>query len=317
MVFPFLRLPRELRDKVYGYALQQPYTLEFSDKSETLHQPGGEEYRPNLELFLLSRDTYLESREVFYSQTEFVLDCSSRLFLGKKSCIAVLFFESRPLDVLPYTRIIELNIEVDLRPSQSEPVELPDSWDEVVQWLSKCGLQHLKIRISAPLRDLVMTRTAHYAAEATSGFQFILQLMASISQLKSVHRLWVQCSTRVPHRDIAWTCESFLHHLTYVRNSFLPANSLPAVGSGKGLRARYNLKDYFSYIEDPRAGTVSVYLDIDRQGKAYVEHEWRSRVFPDRWCLGYGTFQFTFHPENEWNHYCRDTSELQTMPLPV
>jgi hypothetical protein len=70
--FPFLKLPREIRDLTYELLVSTPYTLTYIDNDDY-----DDPYRPlfaqSTAILLVNKQTSAEARDVFYSKNEFVV----------------------------------------------------------------------------------------------------------------------------------------------------------------------------------------------------------------------------------------------------
>lgn len=93
MVFPFLKLPQELRDKIYREALISGFvSISAPDKQLGLVDTDNrfEALQPVLNLFRVNRQMYQEASITF--EALFVVDCYTRLHLPREvklSCPAM------------------------------------------------------------------------------------------------------------------------------------------------------------------------------------------------------------------------------------
>ncbi|KAJ4384708.1 hypothetical protein N0V86_000309 [Didymella sp. IMI 355093] len=268
MPFPFADLPQELRDRTYQYALAAPgCAIYFSFRG----WPYGHLYgyplngkRPNLSLFLVNRETYMEARRIFYTQTEFHLPYCER------GWVALSFLQSRPPGVLPHVRNVHIDFE-EWRASAADTTT--NAWFQLSQLLDRCSLRHLELRLTS----MLSVEAKHITADLYEQ-SFLAALAKFVSQSTKLHRLQVECRSLVPYVGIPEVCQNLCNVLTKLRDSFLPASQLINLNTETGLRARYDFDDEGGGIAD-----VHVTLDIDRQGTAHVAHEWRTRVLSDQW----------------------------------
>jgi hypothetical protein len=238
--------------------------------------------QPNLSLFLVNRETYMEARRVFYTQTEF------RLPYWERGWVALSFLQSRPPGVLAHIRNVLIDVE-GWRNSAAHTT--PNAWFQLSQLLDRCSLRHLGLRLTSTFS----TEAEHITADLSEQ-PFFAALAKFVSQSTNLHRLKIECCSLVPDADIPGVCQNLCNLLTNLRDSFLPANQLiNNLNTETGVRARYDFDD-----EGGGIAQVWVNLDIDRQGNAHVAHEWRIRVLSDRWCPGCGKFPSPQYPEGSW-----------------
>jgi len=100
---PFMRLPLELPEQVYGYAPtgrdSQPRVLVDPEQNDSLRaatHEEDEEFRPALAVFLVSKKIYQEASTVFYNNVTFQLDCFDQLTVRGRSEPTLHFLQSRP-----------------------------------------------------------------------------------------------------------------------------------------------------------------------------------------------------------------------------
>lgn len=281
MAFPFLQLPRELRDQIYEYALicKSRFCLyrhsDFEDigNASALYYSG----EPIMNLFLVSHEINQEAVMVFYGKTMFN-------FHGLLVERAIhLFLTTVPDHLLAKIRKVHLSLEnIDTSDQSSHRKHL--SWPESLDILaSKCRLTHLKIDIYCDCCSL----SQDIDESTILSVQTWLNMCTSI---RGLHRLVVNIMIAASEADfIRQLMTQVIPTAVKMKTCMLNNGHNFDSDSLHGVRIRVDPRLSDPTFDDDSYSDVKI--DLDQYGKTPLENEWRVRVYPDVWCPACGQFE--------------------------
>ncbi|KAF1365161.1 hypothetical protein EJ07DRAFT_150696 [Lizonia empirigonia] len=301
MPFPFMKLPPELRDEVYRYALVpsdgRVWIEKSGDNTALCYAYRGRD-QVNSSQLRVCRTIYKEARIILYNEVEFRFEDwdSGKLILD--------FLLSRPEGSLRHFRKIGLLANTFLRrwpgyPEKHECVDKDDFyWDEVCAILAKkCDIRNLWLHVDL---SAVSTHPRDKDGVPVPVSVDVIPTWAELlSQICGLHHLGVlvEGMAAAGQKVDPFTRKHILYSLVHMRNTMLDTCELPPLLNGSGLRIRQTPVGRSRY-------RFQIEMNIDHNCYTHFLPVKTVKVRPDIWCGACGRFM-GYTDSSQW---CRCTS---------
>ncbi|KAF2242001.1 hypothetical protein BU26DRAFT_610379 [Trematosphaeria pertusa] len=265
--FRFLDLPRELRDRIYEFALYYG-TIRISGgtgKPGTYKVDRGNKRHVRPRIVLTCRQIYQEATRVFYGINTFDFEDVPAAFN---------FLRDRPEDAVRSIRYLQLSYRHNNDSDQGQFNALC----ALLQW--RCPLRELKLTIhTADVRKILQDESN---LEKTQ-YQPIPAWVNQVLQVKNLHRLHVHWN--FGSRKYIRTA---LAAARLMRSSMLQTDMAFSDAQGIQVRLRHVARVGRQQI---RWGELN--MMITKDGESELERKRRVRVLPHSWCNECGAFEGT------------------------
>lgn len=282
MSSPFMRLPLELREHIYEYALADPNSQRrvrlSHGENDRHHAEWSDEFRPALALFLVSKGVYQEASAVFYTNITFELECSYQ----RSRCEPTLkFFQNRPPGALAKIRKVRLHFHPSKRSFPGDGQQHSIYWPEIARWLQNRDIRDLFVR----LPDYGHHEFFQQDELPTESRLSFIRFLAELPHLRHL-QIYGEADI-LNGGGMPAICDRFRKYLIAVRNIVYRVDYEDSARADHGVCISYDHGEPESFM----APSVSGKIDIDYTGKTSTHMAWRAKVFPNRWCIECGTFK--------------------------